>query len=139
MYSAPRRPGARAYANVALDTRVMSATPTQLISLLLDGAAAAIAKAKAHIQNDQPAERRVAISKAIDIIDSGLKSSLDMEAGGELAKNLSQTYDLIIQNLLRANLDTDLLSLETAQKMLANISEGWQQSVANLAASPQPA
>lgn len=117
----------------------MSASPTQLITLLFEGADAALVKAKGHLLNDQAPQRGMAISKAIDIIDSGLKGSLDMEAGGELSKSLAQAYDLIIQHLMMANLDADLERLELAQKMLANISEGWQQNLANLAAAPQTA
>ncbi|MCB5362842.1 flagellar export chaperone FliS [Pusillimonas sp. CC-YST705] len=134
-----RRPGrsAKAYADIALETRVMSASPAQLITLLFEGADAALVKAKAHLIQGQTAQRGQAFSKAIDIIDSGLKSSLDMEAGGELSKNLAQTYDLIIQHLMMANLEADLDRLEIAQKMLANISAGWQQNLANLA-STQP-
>lgn len=142
MYAPPhRRPGrlANAYADVALETRVMSASPTQLISLLFEGANAALVKAKGHLINEQAPQRGMAISKAIDIIDSGLKGSLDMETGGELSQSLSQAYDLIIQHLMMANLDADLERLELAQKMLANISEGWQQNLANLAAAPQTA
>ncbi len=132
-----RRPGrsARAYAEIGLETRVMSASPSQLITLLFEGAAAALAQAKAHLANGHDAQRGMAISKAIDIIDSGLKSSLDMEAGGELSKNLAQAYDLIIQHLMMANLQADPERLELAQTMLSNLSEGWKQNLANLAAS----
>lgn len=137
--SSLRRPGrsASVYADVALETRVMSASPTQLVTLLFEGAEAALVKAKAHQINGHTAQRGMAISKAIDIIDSGLKASLDMEAGGELSKNLAQTYELIIQHLMLANLQADLDRLELAQKMLANLSEGWRQNLAQLA-NPAP-
>jgi flagellar protein FliS len=136
-----RRSGrtAGAYANIGLETRVMSASPTQLITLLFEGALSAIFKAKTYLANGQTAERGQAISKAIDIVDSGLKKSLDMEAGGELSKSLANLYDLIVHHLMKANLDADLEKLELAQKMLASISEGWQENLANLAASPQTA
>lgn len=137
--SAHRRNGrsASTYADVGLETKVMSASPGQLITLLFEGADAALVKAKGHLLHNQAPQRGMAISKAIDIIDSGLKSSLDMSAGGDLAKNLSQAYDLIIQHLMMANLEADLDRLELAQKMLASISEGWQQNLANLAAPSQ--
>ena len=137
--SSMRRPGrssASVYANIGLETQVMSASPAQLITLLFDGAAAAIAKAQIHLANGQSAQRGVTISKAIDIIDSGLKSSLDMEAGGALSQNLAQAYDLIIQHLMLANLHADAKHLELAHTMLITLSDGWKQNLSNLAASP---
>lgn len=129
-YSSPR--GARgsrsagAYASIGLETRVLSATPEQLITLLFDGALAAIAKAQLYMQNGDIQGRGNSISKAIDIVDSGLKASLDMEAGGELSRNLAATYELIVYNLLQANLHADPKKLELAKQLLADISDAWR-------------
>src|SRR3546814_9657244 len=86
----PRRgpQSARAYADIGLETKVTGASAEELITLLFDGALAAIAKARLHIGNDNIEGRGQAISKAIDIVDSGLKASVDIETGGELAQNL---------------------------------------------------
>ncbi|WP_397475607.1 flagellar export chaperone FliS [Pusillimonas sp.] len=129
-YSSPR--GARgsrsvgAYASIGLETQVLSATPEQLITLLFDGALAAIAKAGLYMQNGDIQGRGNAISKAIDIVDSGLKASLDMEAGGELSRNLAATYELIVYNLLQANLHADAEKLELAKQLLGDIGDAWR-------------
>src|SRR3546814_5676607 len=73
--------------------------------------------------------RGLAISKAIDIVDSGLKVSVDLEAGGELAKNLVATYDLIIRNLLLANLNADSEKLDLAERLLTDIGSAWREAV----------
>lgn len=117
---------AQAYANIGLETKVLSATPEQLITLLFDGALAAIAKAGLYLQNGDIQGRGNAISKAIDIVDSGLKASLDMEAGGELARNLAATYELVIRNLLQANLNADSEKLELARRLLSDIGDAWR-------------
>jgi len=131
---------AKAYADVALNSRVLGASPAQLISLLFEGALAAISKAGLHLQNlqkDQPSERGAAISKAIEIIDSGLKSSLNHDvndkAGKALARQLAHAYEVIIGHLLHANLHADARRLALAQQMLATLHEGWQQNLRNLA------
>ena len=124
---APGRRSAQAYANVGLETEVLSANPQQLISLLFQGALAAIMKARLYMKNQDIAGRGMAISKAIDIVDSGLKASVDTEAGGELANNLVTTYDLIIRNLLLANLNADDKSLTLAETMLTDISQAWRE------------
>ncbi|NLZ12078.1 flagellar export chaperone FliS [Neopusillimonas aromaticivorans] len=132
-YSMPRGPrgnrSVQAYANIGLETEVLSAPPERLITLLYDGALAAIAKARLYMDSNNIAGRGTSISKAIDIIESGLKASLNLEAGGELAKNLSETYDLMVRNLLLANLNNDKEKLQLAETMLKEIADAWKTSV----------
>jgi len=132
-YAQPRRAArphsVQAYANIGLETKVLSASPEQLITLLFDGALAAIAKAALYMQGDNIQGRGAAISKAIDIVDSGLKAGLDMRAGGELAANLAATYDLIMRNLLLANINADPAKLALAQRLLSDIADAWRTSV----------
>lgn len=132
-YSNPRGPrshrSVQAYANIGLETEVLSANPEHLITLLYDGALAAIAKAKLYMEGNNVAGKGVSISKAIDIIESGLKASLNMDAGGELAKNLSATYDLMVSNLLLSNLNNDKEKLELVETMLKEIAGAWKTAV----------
>lgn len=126
----PRRSfSAQAYANVGLETEVFSASPEHLITLLLKGAQAAILKARLHMKNGNIPGRGMALSKAIDIVDSGLKASVDLETGGEVATNMVATYELIIRNLLLANLNADPENLDLAERLLNDISSAWQTAV----------
>lgn len=122
-----RRRSASAYATVGLETKVLSSDPQQLISLLLQGALTAIAQAKMHIENNRIAERGAAISKAIDIVDSGLKASVNTEQGGEVATSLITTYELIVHHLMNANLRADINRLNIAEAMLKDIYEAWKE------------
>jgi flagellar protein FliS len=72
--------------------------------------------------------RGLAISRAIDIVDSGLKTSIDREAGGELAANLLTVYDLVIRNLMLANLNNDAARLDLAERLLTDIGDAWRTS-----------
>jgi hypothetical protein len=67
--------------------------------------------ARHHMASGDIAAKGNAISKAISIVDNGLKASLDAKAAGaagtELVNNLSALYDYIIQRLLYANLHHD--------------------------------
>lgn len=123
-----RRHSASAYANVGLETQVLSASPERLITLLFDGALSAIAKARLHLQQGNIAERGMAISKAIDIVDSGLKASVDRETGGELATNLVATYELVLYHLMQANLNADEEKLVLAETVLKEISSAWREA-----------
>ncbi len=126
----PRRQHSiQAYAKIGLETEVLSASPEHLITLLFNGAQAAIMKARLHMESGNIEGRGMAISKAIDIVDSGLKASVDKASGGELATNLIATYELIIRNLLLANLNTDLDKLALAERLLTDIGSAWREAV----------
>lgn len=122
-----RRRSANAYATVGLETKVLSSDPQQLITLLLQGALTAIAQAKIHMQQNRIAERGAAISKAIDIVDSGLKASVDTDQGGEVANNLVSAYSLVVHHLMNANLHSDIERLNIAEGILKDIHEAWKQ------------
>lgn len=135
MTYAPRSRSARAtgsYINIGLETEVMGASPERLISLLFRGAQTALAQARHHLHNGNIAERGKALSKAIDIVDTGLKASVDAERGGEVARHLVAAYDLIIRDLMQANLHQDEAKLDSATRLLDNLAEAW-----HIAADPQ--
>ena len=123
--------GAHSYAQVGLQSGVMSASPHQLITLLFEGAKTAIAMARHHMAQKEIAAKGTAISKAINIVDNGLKASLDAEAGGaagaELVGNLSALYDYISQRLMQANLRNDPALLDEADRLLENIGSAWPE------------
>jgi flagellar protein FliS len=135
MTYAPRSRAARAtgsYANIGLETEVMGASPERLISLLFRGAQTALAQARHHLHNGNIAERGKALSRAIDIVDSGLRASVDTERGGEVARHLVAAYELIIRDLMQANLHQDEAKLNSAEALLNNLAEAW-----HIAADPQ--
>lgn len=115
-----------AYKNVGLESGVASADPHKLILMLYQGAILAIASAKNQIGRKQIAEKGTSITKAIKIIDEGLKASLDVKAGGEIASNLSELYDYMNQRLLIANLKNDVKILDEVSALLAELKEAWE-------------
>ncbi|MBI0006284.1 MULTISPECIES: flagellar export chaperone FliS [Gilliamella] len=119
--------GSQAYKQVNLETSVSQASPHQLIVLLFDGALNAIRLAELYIQKGNIAGKGKAISKAINIIDNGLKSCLDLEQGGEIAENLDQLYQYISQQLVFANLHNDTQILQTCFDLLNNIAQAWRE------------
>jgi len=135
-----RRQSARRYADIALQTRVLSASPVQLITLLMEGALAAMRKAGLHLQEGNVAARGAAISKALDLVESGLKASVKREAGdgavNHMAEQLMTTYDAVAHHLLQANLTASQESLDLAQSLLANIHQAWQQATGAMDATP---
>jgi flagellar protein FliS len=133
MAYASRRPDSaysvRSYADVGVETQVMSASAERLITLLYTAARAAIGQARIHIEQGNVAARRAALSKAVRLIDEGLKQPLNLEAGGQVAANLDNLYDYVLRTLVNANLKGDVALLETADTLLAQLQDAWQTAV----------
>ncbi len=116
----------KAYSTIGLETGVTAADPHKLILLLYQGALLAIASAKNQILRKETAAKGAAISKAIMIIDEGLKASLDKNVGGDLAQNLSALYDYMNQRLLIANLKNDTAALDEISRLLTELKGAWE-------------
>jgi flagellar protein FliS len=125
------RTGANAYARLGVETQAMSASPHQLICMLFDGAVTAIGMARHYMASGDVVAKGNAISKAVGIVDSGLKASLDAKAAGPagegLVANLSALYDYVIRRLLQANLHNDAQALDEAEALLENIASAWRE------------
>jgi len=115
-----------AYNKVAVEIGVESASPHKLVLMLYEGAIAAISAAKVNMLRNDTTAKGEAISKAIAIIDEGLKTSLDDKAGGELAQNLKALYDYMTNRLLVANLRNELKVLEEVGRLLAELHGAWK-------------
>ncbi|KIU35198.1 flagellar export chaperone FliS [Atlantibacter hermannii] len=130
MYNAS---GTNAYARIGVESAVMSASPHQLIVLLFDGAMSALVRARLFMQQGETVAKGEALSKAINIIDNGLKAGLDREQGGDLATNLSSLYDYMVRRLLQANLRNDSQAIEEVEGLLSNLADAWKQVSPQLA------
>ncbi|MFT4059403.1 MAG: flagellar export chaperone FliS [Legionella sp.] len=114
------------YKTIELKTRVEAADPHELINMLLQGARNHIAAAQGSMARKQLPEKGEHLSKALSII-AGLKSSLNLEAGGEIATNLMKVYDYIEPLILKANINNDESLLVQSNTLLAQIHEAWQE------------
>lgn len=134
--------GANAYAKVGLETGVVASSPHQLIVMLFDGALVAIRAAGVHMKAREIEKKGNAISKAIMIVENGLRASLDKQAGGQIAHSLDALYDYIGRRLMVANLTNDSAVLDEVHTLLADLKSAWEaigDSVNPVAAaSPRP-
>lgn len=125
--NAMSRGALNAYSQVGVETSIASASPHKLISMLFDGAILAISHGRLHMQQGNVAAKGAAISKAIAIIDEGLKVSLDEDAGGELAQNLKALYEYMSNRLLMANIKNDAQGLDEVARLLGELKGAWEQ------------
>ena len=115
-----------AYHSVGVESLANAADPHQLVVMLFNGARAALAVARGHLQRKEVAAKGVAIGKAIAIIDNGLKASLDLKVGGEIAQNLADLYDYMARRLLQANLKNDAKALDEVAQLLQQLGGAWE-------------
>jgi flagellar protein FliS len=132
--------GANAYAKVGLETGVVASSPHKLIVMLFDGALVAVRNATVHMKAREIEKKGNAISKAIMIVENGLRASLDKEAGGQIAHSLDALYDYIGRRLLAANLTNDPAILDEVHTLLADLKGAWEAigDTANPAVAPPP-
>lgn len=125
-----------AYGQAQVDSGVSSASPHKLISLLYEGALIAIANAIVHLERGDVPARGSSISKAITIIDEGLKVSVDLDAGGELSQNLIALYEYMTYRLLTANLQADREALDEVESLLRGLKGAWDAIGTQVAVKP---
>lgn len=115
----------KSYQAVGIESGIASADPHKLILMLFEGARQALDCSRLYIQQNNIAAKGEMISKAIMIIDHGLKASLDQSAGGELASRLEQLYDYMTGRLLTANLQNDVAIIGEVSQLLGELHEAW--------------
>lgn len=128
--------GAKAYANVSVETGVTSASPHKLVIMLFDGALTAVSSAVQLIKLGNIPGKGQSISKAISIIDTGLRASLDKTVGGSIAINLDALYAYMSSRLLTANLNNDTAILQEVHGLLMELKTAWDAIGQQAAVAP---
>ena len=134
MFTSVSSRSASAYQRVSVETAVSEASPHQLVNLMLEGFLQTVAAARAALgRGDIPTKGRQ-IMKAVRIIDEGLKPALNLEQGGDLAKNLNGLYGYCVLRLTQANLNNDDVALADVARIIQPIAQGWKEIGGQVAA-----
>jgi len=104
--------------------QVMTSDGVRLIIMLYEGIIRFNSGAKEAIANDNIKDRVYFINRSMDII-SELNGALNIEEGGEIAKNLSKLYDYCVHSLNKANAENSVEALEGVNKVIAEVKAGW--------------
>jgi flagellar protein FliS len=116
---------ANAYRQIGNETGVAGATPHKLVAMLFDGYMDALAQAKGALRAGRVPAKCLAISKAARIVDEGLRASLDLQGGGELAQDLHDLYGYLSMRLTLANVRNDEAGLDECQRLMQPLREAW--------------
>ncbi|MEY4765367.1 MAG: flagellar export chaperone FliS [Pseudomonadota bacterium] len=113
------------YRRIDIETGVAGASSHKLITMLFNGALDAMAMGKGAMHSGDVVAKCDALGKAVRIVDEGLKASLNLTEGGELAENLSNLYGYIAQRLTLANVRNDVGLIDECQRLLTPVRDAW--------------
>lgn len=113
-----------AYVNQYKQTAVTTSSPLQLVIMLYDGAIRFMDAGKTAITAGQRQEQNEFLQKAQRII-SELTACLDMEQGGDVARNLFALYSFAYAELVTANITDSTENVDNAQRVMTELRESW--------------
>jgi flagellar secretion chaperone FliS len=114
------------YQHSSVDAVTSTASPHQLVAMLLEGALDRIARARGALRNGDRSAKLANVGATISILEY-LKLSLDMKAGGQIAQRLSDLYDFCLQHLVKANAADDPRMLDQVADVLRPLKQGWDE------------
>jgi flagellar protein FliS len=118
---------AAAYQRVHVSTGVDRASPHGLIAMLFDGLTAALAETRGAMRSRDVAAKGRSVSRAIRIVDEGLRAALNLNDGGALAADLHALYGYIAVRLTQANLNNDEGALDECSQLIEPLRTAWTQ------------
>jgi flagellar protein FliS len=113
-----------AYQSVSVHGGVAGADPHKLVLMLMDGALERLAVARACLDRGQIARKAQLLASCSTLIGE-LRGSLNVQKGGELARNLSDLYEYMMRQLLRANADNNPELMREVSSLLAEVRSAW--------------
>lgn len=108
----------------------------QIISLLMDGALERIEQAIQAQQSGNQADLEILTNKLVAIIN-GLRNSLNMSAGGEIAENLDALYEYMIEKITQSARSNKVSAFQECGRLLSKVKEGWDQMAMEFIAVPE--
>lgn len=105
---------------------VTQADPAQIIVLLYEGAIYRIGQAIQEMEKQNTLASGIALYRGLAIINE-LRKSLNLEAGGEIARNLDRLYLHMHEELVKGHLAKQPQPLERVRTLLADLNSSWRQ------------
>ncbi|HCW03406.1 MAG TPA: flagellar export chaperone FliS [Clostridium sp.] len=103
------------------------ASKEQLLLMLVDGAVKFSKLGRQAIMDKKISVAHENIVKTQDIFYE-LMATLDVEKGGDWAKQLMSVYDFIVRRLVEANLKKDLTIMEEVLPIIVDVRNTWHDA-----------
>ena len=113
-----------AYQSVSVHGGVANSDPHGLVLMLMDAAVERITTARGCMERGDIVRKAKLLHSCISII-AELRGCLDMTRGGTIAQNLSDLYEYMMRQLLRANVDNQPAPIAEVLSLIAEIRSAW--------------
>ncbi len=128
--------------NAYLENMVMTANPVRQVIMLYEKAIACLEESAEIMEKPQQEPEDLkrkyeGMGRATEIL-TVLDATLNMEQGGEVAKNLHEIYQALISDLIRITVEGD--EPQTLRKMvniLSELKESWEEVEKKVYGKPQ--
>src|SRR5689334_6911466 len=111
------------------DREIQTASPSRLVVLVFDCALSNLLRARRAVQSNDIAERVDAVGKARDAIME-LLVTLNVEQGGDIARNLRSLYTFLLTELADVARRPDGARLETVIRLVTELRTAFS-TIAN--------
>lgn len=116
----------KAYANIGVQTRGAEHDPYQLALMMFEAVIDNTIAARGAIEAQDVNLKVQHLHKAVRILQEGLRTSLDLDNGGELAQNLANLYDYCILRLTQANAQNDASAAAEVVDLIKPVADAWR-------------
>jgi flagellar secretion chaperone FliS len=106
-------------------TTIETAGKLDLVIMCYEKSILFLTQAKEHFKEKEFEKKAYKFQKALGIINE-LQRSLNMEQGGEIARNLDSLYSHITKRLLTGDIRKDLTAYDESIHILNELMEAWQ-------------
>ena len=127
MSSYARNSKLAAYQSISAHGGVAGADPHRLVLMLMDGTLERLAIARGCMERrgrGDVGRKAQLLTQCVSMIGE-LRGGLNLQQGGELARNLSDLYEYMTRQLLRANADNNAGFITEVQGLLGEIRSAW--------------
>lgn len=109
-------------------TQTQTAAPGELVLMLYRGATRFISSAIEALAARDIDAAHTGLVRAQEII-SELRATLDLERGGDIARNLDNIYEYLFHRLLEANFRKDPEPAREVLKLMRELVPAWEEAV----------
>ena len=106
-------------------TNIETAGKVDLVIMCYEKAIQFLNQARDFYERNEFENKAKAIQKALAILNE-LQTCLNIEQGGQIARNLDAIYSYLTRRLLEGDINRDVTSLEEAVRILSELKEGWE-------------
>ncbi|MBN1625119.1 MAG: flagellar export chaperone FliS [Deltaproteobacteria bacterium] len=107
-------------------TSIETAGKLDLVIMCYEKAIQLLMQAKNHFEMNEIEKKARKMQKALDILNE-LQSCLNMEKGGQIAKNLDAIYAYLTRRLLLGDIKKDLDAFNESIRILSELKEAWDE------------